>query len=248
MTNSTEPHPLDQDWDENTPEPKVPLRTNAYAPLLKWSVRFAIGSFLVILVSTIGSLNAAPNSDFEQVTTFIHYVSQWVLLFACIGIILSFRITSMEKGLSLGIKNWLPRGYTTLVIANLIGLGVVFSVIAIGLPNLGPAGMVIPIIMLFFAAWLAVVGVWHSGYIRAYAIGTLVVLIMESSGGLNFLLQASFAMPNRFRPTQMLWLTFLFFGLPFLSGLLCATYVVFLERFRESRSNRSESSAEIPRI
>jgi hypothetical protein len=244
VTDLTEPHPLDDDWESDTPEPRAKLRTNAYLPLLKPCVMIAIGAFALVFLSSVATLNAPPNSPFESISSGIHTMGWWVLLAACCGIMLSYRIPHLNPiRLDRDVRGWLSHGFTTLWIVNILGIILLWCFVYFLMSAPGILMFLVPIFVLGFAGFLATVAVAHTGYLRAYAVGTLSNVFLLLNSSLGFLM---FGLPSRGRVgiTQELFLGFVI-GIPPMIGLLCATYVLFLERIRDelaSTANAKDSS------
>jgi hypothetical protein len=248
VSDSIEPHPLDQDWDDEKPAAKVRLRTNAYMPLLKLSIWTAIGSAIVILIATLGLLIASPNSIFERGCGLVHTIGRWILLIACCGIFVAYRIPKTQIDLKLNASRWIWNGFTSLIFLNMVGVLLVTAGVVLVTTTSGTLVMWIPILVAFFSGMLATIAVWHRGFVRAYAIGTLTSLFFVASTGASvFLLML---VSSRGRPSLdfSFLVTVIFVGLPPVTGIICAGYVIILENSRRRRvhvaSDLSRPSAE----
>jgi hypothetical protein len=240
LSQPSEPHPLDQDWDDDSPESRPKLKIKAYRPLLRASVILAIVCAVVILVSTIGTLNATPNSLFEDVTAGIHLAARWVLLLACCGILIAFQIPTEKRTKKISMPTRRMGGFALLLLLNLIGCAAITGLIQIMTLGLGFLGFVLPVFLLFFAGWLAVAAVWHKGYLRAYALGTLTAMLFELNGGAGLMLASLFAGPGRRGMNGTFWISSAA-CLPLLTGVLCSVYVIILERYRRDASRMNPS-------
>lgn len=232
-------HPLDRDDAEDAISSKrPPAAARAHQPLLRASVKVVIGSFAVCFVAGLISVNAAPNSTLESIASTAHRLGLIALLIAFCAILVAYRLPQLNQN-SIPRKRPMPRdrlfgpGFAALVALNVLGSIMALGVLLSFSIWLGPLLVgLFTYLSAISAGLLVTIAIWHSGYLRAYAIGTLAVLVMSTqSSGMSFLYMAS--MSGSMRAMSNPWpLAIQILIAPF-TGVLCAGYVCLLEHMRK---------------
>ncbi len=178
---ATEPHPLD-DFEFGKADVVDNSRTQAHQPLLRWSVIVAAVAFGVIFISSILGNNSSFNSILQRGCETVRGFGAIVMLVACGGILFAYRLPHMDvnrmKSGAIAAKGWLANGLVTLGLLNLIlVLAVCGGAFLLG----GVVGWVYVSGELLFGVCFAGVAttmvVTHTGYLRAYGIGVVTVLL-----------------------------------------------------------------------
>ena len=190
MQESSRPHPLDaSDEDDHdtgsrwSREPSSP--SVAYQPLLKPSLRIAAFATIVLALGSVLTTAFRYGSDGYNISAFIFRSSGTILVLALLAVLLSFRIGhSLSRPRRHPSRQAvLPLGYGGFVVYNLLGLGIAW-VVLIGAGWVLGAGVAViasPLILIG-AGLLATMIVFHDGYLRAYAIGSLTTLTLQFVG------------------------------------------------------------------
>lgn len=231
MTEHSEPHPLDQDWDDEKKPPKREWKTNAYLPLLKLSIRLALVSIAFILVATVLLLIAQPNSTLEIVSGTIHSICRVVLLMACLGVFVAYQIPKWNP-VQVRRTSWLQLTLVRLILSLVILAALIVVLVSIFYKDVWILLLILSSLLLISPGILAVLAIWHRGIVRAFAIGALMTLLVLPIwfGSIGILSSMFFGRPNATDPRIIIvLLAFLF---PTISGLICACYVAVLQKVR----------------
>ena len=233
-----EVHPLDRDYSDAASaqvakptqyDPKI-RRTGFIVFLAGWVLIFVaailLSNFRISSVETLGSL--------------MHRGGMFTVLIGGLVMVAAYRIPAIRRKLdavrtsnsdkTVASKlNVASGGYGLLIIAN----AVLYIVVVGGgwLVVSGAATMTTFVtyfcVMMALTSMLIVMLSWHTGFLRAYAIGALV------SGSCVLIFTLWVADSWFYRDAD--YLPAIFFAAILINGLLCAGYVVLLERFRSER-------------
>ncbi len=253
MSDTTRPHPLDADDNDDMIGDKTFERStavHAYRPLLKPSLICAAVATLVLFASSVISIVSPVASGVQQGSIFLFRFSGVLLVAALMGVLAAFRIAYVksDRYRPLGIGRSF-QGYFGFVLANLVSIALAWLLLLLLFMMLGPAMLLLVIpLLLAGVGVLATMAVWHRDYLRAYAIGCLssVVLLLFSQVSTVAMMTVWGGGMNRGRSTvitQMLNSTVvplgLFITLVLISGLVSAGYVVAIEATkRQPADNR----------
>ena len=237
MSEGHRPHPLDDNEDE--PQAGWENRTSvAYQPLLKISLITVAASFTVLFTSALATSFAEPSSLFETLSSSLNRLSGLVLLVGFCGILVAYRIPYLKRLAAEHRSRIVAKsGYAQLVGANVVGYFITVFVIYLLLmePLLRAFAIVVALgALAMFCGLLVTMAMWHTGYVRAYAVGvlTVIVLTLQTGGGLML-----FTLPWRgVGSSSVIFPGALLLGIALLTGLICAGYVSVLRKYRQSAS------------
>ncbi|MCA9131918.1 MAG: hypothetical protein KDA45_02135 [Planctomycetales bacterium] len=226
-------HPLDTP-DESLESTPLRLRApkKASQPLLRFSVIALVLSFGITFLSAVAMGNAPPSSPSITLGRIINSLSTLGMLLACCGILLAYRLPLLKNDPARPRVPGLWRsGYMSLVLGNIVGLAVLTAAAWL-LSGILPSQL----FLLFWlyplaSAFFITMAIWHTGYLRAYAIGVLVVISMQLILWVP-LLYSGFSGRNMGGAGQLNAVLFSSLIVVSVTGLLCAGYVRLLERFR----------------
>lgn len=252
MNDANRPHPLDADDEDDLIGDKTFERSasvHAHQPLLKPSLIIAAVATVVLFASSVVSIVSPNASGLQQTAVNVFRISGVLLVAALLGVLAAFRIAYIrsERYRPLGLGGFF-RGYSGLVLANLVAIALVWIVLVLLFLMAGPA-MLLLVIPLFMsgAGVLVTMAVWHRNYLRAYAIGCLtsLVLLLFSQistvammtlwgGGMN---RGRSAVSVRMLSSTVLPLG-LFITLVLICGLVSAGYVVAIEATSRQQADK----------
>lgn len=259
MSEGREPHPLD-DIEISPGASKQRSSSAATQPLLRYSVWVIAGSFAVLVLSGIGTSVAEPNSFFESLSSALNRLSGLVMLAGFCGVLLAYRIPYLLQLSDQRAQSHSPilaeaaplrskrrelgsamSAYARLVVINVvayIAICVVFAGFLLD-PWLGMWGMIFFLgLIAVYAGLLVTMAIWHTNYLRAYAVGvlTVIVLMLHSAGGMTLMM-----MQRGGRTGSPAWTQLAIpLGIALLTGLICAGYVTLLTGYREMKPRRPD--------
>lgn len=243
-------HPLDDDYDEDDDDiefgaARAPERALVHQPLLKIGTRGIIVSFIVLFISAVVTAAAPPSSTMESVGSSLNYWSGAALLVGCSAILVAYRIPHLKTtALHLGRRSRGSPGFQTLVGVNLVGFFFATVVLALllSVPTFRPAIFILFLGLLpVLSGLLLTMAIWHSGYLRAYAVGVLTVMGMLLHSGYSFyMLSFSSGLPPYYVGMLQLVVPL---GLALLTGTACAGYVHVLSAYRDKKLSMHSSGA-----
>lgn len=192
MQEPSRPHPLDasdDDYDDTrwSREPASP--SIAYQPLLKPSLRVAAVATFAVAIGSILTATFRLGSEAYDISIAMFRISGAVLVCALVSVLVSYRIGYLRLNPQRRGRRAALRfdGYGQFVLYNLLGLAIAWIVLLWASWEFG-AGVVgvVSLLLLLAAGLLATMIVWHQGYLRAYAIGSLTTLVLPFVGFSNF--------------------------------------------------------------
>ena len=244
MSEVRAPHPLDDDDVEFGTARKLE-RALVHEPLLRLGTRVSIVGFIVLFISAVVTAAAPPNSSIEIVGSRLNYWSGAALLVGCCAILVAYRIPHLKPtALRLGRWSHGSPGFRTLVGANLLGYFLVVAVLALlfSAPALRSVIFILLIGLIpVLSGLLLTMALWHTGYVRAYAVGVLTVMaILLYSGYSLYILSLSSGLPPYYVGMLQLMVPL---GLAILTGMVCAGYVHALSAYRDKNKPTHPSGA-----
>lgn len=256
MSDANRPHPLDADDEDDLIGDKTFERgtsVHAHQPLLKPSLILAAMTTIVLFASSVISIISPVASELQQAAVNVFRISGVLLVIALLGVLAAFRIAYLrsERYRPLGLGRYF-RGYAGFVLANMAAIAMVWLALFVLFLMAGPAMFLIVVPLLMCGAGvLATMAVWHSNYLRAYAIGcltclvlllfsqisTVAVMTVWGSGGMNW---GRNSLTMRMLGSTVLP-SGLFITLVLISGLVSAGYVVAIEATTRQHANKRPS-------
>lgn len=229
----SEIHPLDRDY--STPVESSRGESDSSHPLLlRRGVFVFIASFITVLLSSIALGNWPSGGWVESVGSVVHRLAMFSVLIGAGMILAAYRLpaaipthSESNHGKRAGVK----RGLRTLIVANVaVYIAVIMLFYLATTLSSGTLNYLLLIWTLTLICSLMVVMiVWHQGFLRAYAIGVLIALLISvvtSVFGFNFGMWGSRG--ELFVAIHL--------GTVLVSGLVCAAYVAMLEASRAKLS------------
>lgn len=183
MNDDNRPHPLDADDEDDLIGDKTFERSasvHAHQPLLKPSLIIAAVATVVLFAASVVSIVSPSASGLQQTAVNVFRISGVLLVTALLGVLFAFRIAYMrsERYRPLGLNRFF-RGYSGFVLANFVAIALVWIVLVLLFLMTGSVMLLVVIPLLIFGAGVLVtMTVWHSNYLRAYAIGCLTCLVL----------------------------------------------------------------------
>ena len=236
-----EPHPLDA--DDCFEFSREPSREGAKAGsrLLRLCLIVLIASAGVAFLSGVAASNASPNSPVENIGSAANRISAVVMLVAFCGILLAYRLPQWKNAaFDVDSLLWLRSGYLTLCFANGAGLGIALGIGWLVAPLLGNSlsGIVAALLCIYIALLVTMVA-WHTGFVKAYAIGVLTVMGLEAIPFLSLVSAWTYGQLRGGRAFNWQWSVMLLTAVA--AGLICAGYVRLLEWYRPPKTYRKTS-------
>jgi hypothetical protein len=233
-------HPLDRDY--STPVATRPqTTTSSYPNLLRIGVIVFAAGFLAVLLGGILISNYPGNSWGETFGSFIHRSGMIFILAGAVLIILAYRwdqLTSIMRSTKIPAIRNNKHAYVALVFWNVVGfvaIALLFSLSRLG-GSTSLTFLVFNAMVTITLGFMITLVVWHRGFVRAYAIGVLAALGINSFTGL-FGLNAMYASNDG---------SLLFVGhlaTIVVCGLVCGGYVCLLESARSRKNDDANSEA-----
>jgi hypothetical protein len=172
------------DDDAATAPQRAVGQWTASAAVLRPSVGLLIASTVVIFLSAVASSNAAPNSDMERVALGVHRIGMVAMLAGFVGILLAYRLPAASAMLQAKREDriaaeskqpLLTADLRFLLLACGLLIAWVWSVTWVQSALLHQLTFWV---LLVLAGLLANMTLLHRGTIRAFAVGTLVTLVL----------------------------------------------------------------------
>lgn len=240
MSDVRKPHPLDDDETEIEIEfgrAREPERALTHQPLLKLGLWVVVVSFVILFISAVVTSAAPPNSSLESAGSAINSWSGFALLIGFSCILVAYRLPHVKpQAQYVGQFVRVGANYQILVGANVLGYFaiVVLSIWPVLVPSLQPLFV---FLFLVFApvsiGLLVTVAIWHTGYLRAYAVGVLSALFFLLFA-VPLIVVLAFNLGIRPISVGILY-TAVLLGAVLLSGLVCAGYVNLLAALRHKK-------------
>lgn len=236
MSDGTEPHPLD-DFEFGKATPIDDSRTRAHKPLLRICVIVAAIMFGLVFVFSLLESGAQFNSTMQQVCNGIRNVSAVIMLAACCGILLAYRLPHIDqvalRSGALAARGWMSNRMVVLISINVMAI-LMMWVSVFFLSGLLGVYFVIPLglVMLCLTGLAATMAIVHRGYLRGYAIGMLVILVMAINGNFGMMLLFGPGLGGGMGGVAgySIGLATMLTVAP-LVGLVCAGYVALIQKF-----------------
>ena len=226
-------HPLDRDY--TTPVvTRSPTITRSHPKLLRIGIIVFAAGFLAVLLGGILISNSSGNSWGETFGSFIHRCGMVFILVGAVLIILAYRweqLTAILRGANIPALTNGRHAYVALVFWNVVGfvaIEVLFSLAQLS-QSASLRFLVFNAMVTMTLGLMITLVVWHRGFVRAYAIGVLAALGLNSFTGL-----LGFNGMYAGNDASLLFTGHL--ATIFVCGLTCGGYVCFLESTR-SRTN-----------
>lgn len=238
MNESSATHPLDRD-DEldsddagNQSEPFAKLENRPASAAHKMLRPAVIGlcvCFGLAFLSGVMAANAQPRSFTENSAAVVNRLAVIGMLIAFCCILVAYRIPYLKR-LRLPERAALLRSAQemNLYAANTILLAIVWTIVLMFTSALGPVLAILGSgLLLIYVALLVTMVIWHTGYLRAYAVGSLSALVaLIYSGTANMWMYSS-----NLRGTALsAWPVGAALTFVVLAGIICATYVRLITR------------------
>lgn len=234
--NSDDIHPLDRDYSSPalSPPPTAaainPADTDQnYHPKLRRAglIVFAAGFVAVFLGGVMGS-NFSPNSFGEWIGSMIHRLGMFAILIGASTVMVAYQwdrliaLISGRKSRS-GEKGVNP--YLMLVVFNIVGIVVLGLLFGVLMRTGGEvAFFVFNGFLTVSISWGVTLIIWHQGFIRAYGVGLVTGLIINTISWLS-------GMTAWMSRSGELTLIYHLAAIA-ISGLTCSGYVYVLEKIR----------------
>ncbi len=236
MSESVEPHPLD-DFEFGKATPIDDSRTRAHKPLLRICVIIAAVAFALVFMFSVLGNNSPFQSTMQQVCNGISNVCALLMLAACCGILFAYRLPHIDPAQlhhgALAARGWMSNSFVMLVGVNLMTIAMMWASVYL---LAGLFGVYFSLILGFglicltgLAATMAVV---HKGYLRGYAVGMLAVIALSTNGGISMMLMfgPGFGGGRGGLAGYSIGVATMLTIVP-LVGLLCAGYVILVQKF-----------------
>lgn len=182
MADKQTPHPLDLDYeglaDSAQPRQSPPQRPRQ--PLLRPSLWVAVLALIVLFAASVAAIVGPPGSAMSSAAQVTSRLSGLVMVVALVGVLASYRLASFQTPVARPRKKRARRvstGLGGLVLMNVVGLSLAIVGVAL-LGNLfgGLSLLLLWGAMMVWTGLLATMSVWHTSYVRAYAIGSLTTM------------------------------------------------------------------------
>jgi hypothetical protein len=226
------------------PEP-IELPEDVNRPLLKSSIIALSVGFAIAFLAGVASSNAPPNSRLEIVGSMVNRLGVFVMLVAFCLILLAYRIRHIRK-LTFRVSNqrWFESGYAALVVFNLFLIGGIWCLVYVTSAWPGPGNVLLAFgFGIVYIALMVTMVIWHTGYLRAYAVGALTAscIIVYSGAPTVWAVGPAF---RRGASSFPLWSFGTIATFVVVSGTLCAGYVYLLLHAGLRRENKTADSTD----
>ena len=236
MSESAGPHPLD-DFEFGTATPIDDSRTRAHKPLLRICVIIAAVAFALVFVFSVLANNAVFNSTMQQVCYGISNVCAFFMLVACCGILFAYRLphidpAQLRKG-AIAARGWMSNSFVVLVGVNLMAIAMMWASVYLLSGIFGVYfSLVLGFGLICLTGLAATMVVVHKGFLRGYAVGMLAVLALSMNGGMSMMLMfgSGFGGGRGGVAGYSIGVATMLTIVP-LVGLLCAGYVILVQKF-----------------
>ncbi|MEM9585690.1 MAG: hypothetical protein AAGA03_00290 [Planctomycetota bacterium] len=229
---SDEIHPLDRDY--SVPHENPVGRKSVVRVQRRFDVRLRQAGITLFLAGLAATLISAAYSQATQTGMTprfqaTHIFSALLLLLGGLVILLAYRLEQAKSFWSQFERLHRNSPYAGLVTLNVILMvAILLAAVLVEAPPGVLNFILVSTLNSVGVAFLVTLTIWNRGYLRAYAIGTLVgwfsSYLTSFSGG--------FMIPGADPITLLL----LIVGRALLAGLICAGYVAWLEKRRDARA------------
>ncbi len=205
--------------------------------MTRWGHIIAAIAFATVFVFSLIGNGAPYNSLMQRVCSGISNVSAVVMLTACCGILIAYRLPHLDPAQlrrgALAARGWLSNRFAVLIACNLIAI-LMMWVCVFFISGLFGVYFALPLgfLMVCSVGLVATMAVVHRGFLRGYAIGMLAVLLLVMNGGMGmfFMFIPGFRGGTGGVAGYSIGIASVLTIAP-LVGLLCAGYVAVIERF-----------------
>ena len=234
MPESAEPHPLD-DFEFGKATPIDDSRTRAHKPLLRFCAIAAAVAFGSVFVFSVLGSNAPFNSTLQRVYGGISSVCATVMLVACCGILIAYRLPHFDpeklRTGAITASGWMSKPFVVLVATNLLAILLMWSSVFLISGIFGVYfAIVLGFVTICLAGLAATMAVIHRGCLRGYAVGMLAVIVLLANGGVMTMMMFGFGSRPGGMASYSIGVATLLTIAPVV-GLLCAGYVIIVQKF-----------------
>jgi len=228
-----ETHPLDRDYSMPV-QPRLPTAVAYYPKLRRVGVITFVAGFVTVFLAAIVLGSFRGSGSIETVGSSIHRFAMFIVLIGGCLIILAYRLPHLEAitratRRKSGMNNG-PR-FLSLVFLNIVGFfAIVLAAYLYRWIDSPVLHYLVNGSLTITCALMVTIAVWHRGFIRAYAIGVLVALLMNSFSSLIFLTGGYWMRDH----VLMLLVNLVTIQI---SGLTCAGYVCLMESAKARKSS-----------
>jgi hypothetical protein len=230
-------HPLDRDYSSPTQPPRIPAIE--FHPKVRriGATVFAAG-FLTVFLAAILLGNVRGSGLMESIASGVHRAGMVLILVGGILVILAYRLHQL-KGISIRLPDgkiqWnVMQSYRALVLWNVVGFLVIVPILHLLQSIRSPVFyfLIFNGMLTLVCGFLATVAIWHRGFIRAYAVGVLVSLLLRGHNPFLFSFNGWGGTAGvQFLPAISLAITLI-------TGLVCGGYVCLLESASSRKTDR----------
>jgi hypothetical protein len=237
--NEYEIHPLDRDYSSPPPVTRRNSQILYHVQLRRFGLVGLATGFATVVLAGILLTSFRGAGTIESIGSVLHRFGMILILIGGVVFIVAYRVPHMQGKLRLpdGSFRWsLRQSYLALLFWNIVGFCAVTIAIYLS-PSISSPEVYVFFVngtMTIACALMVTVVVWHRGFIRAYAVGSLVALVFNGFSALFML--------GRYWQFNGPSLLLVSLATILISGLVCGGYVCLLESAIESRkSNQAQS-------